>query len=284
MSEFGAGSSEQGGRRGRRGNAAPAVATVAAAVITAAALATVVAARSGSGKAATAPATSLTVCVQRTGGRQSVGDLNVLTKRWCQKGQKPFKLALFGAGVRGPTGPAGPTGPPGPPGGPAASEYGVANVLVSRGGGHPTVWATYSTALGSPVGTTTGGAFRFSCSEAQAPCKVSIAAAVLSNSSGSAHVHAKVLISREAQTAQPNIFCEYADNADNSGAPAAVSLVPMSTHASAVNTLLSMGIGGSLDCKAGQPYTPSVKEIWVPGETPNKTSYYNVSSTFQFGG
>jgi hypothetical protein len=128
--------------------------------------------------------------------------------------------------------------------------------------------------------------FRFSCSHDQGPCKVSIAAAVLSNSGGTTHVHAKVLIDRESQTGQPNMFCEYADNADNSGAPATVSLVPMSTGADSVTHPLSMGIGGTLDCKAGQSYSPSVTDIWVPGgpNTGNKNSYYNVATTFRFGG
>jgi hypothetical protein len=183
-------------------------------------------------------------------------------------------------------GPPGPTGPPGPPGGPAASEYGVANVLVSRGGAAPTVWATYSGPLGSPVPTSISGVTRFSCTQAQGPCKVSIAAAVLSNSTGTAHVHATVLINREASTGQPNMFCEYANDTDNSGTPATVSLVPMTTPAASITQPLSMGIGGTLDCNAGQPYSPSVTNIWVPGgpSTGNKTSYYNVETTFDFGG
>jgi hypothetical protein len=132
------------------------------------------------------------------------------------------------------------------------------------------------------VGTTVGGEFRFSCTHAQSPCKVSIAAAVLSNTSGTANVHAQVLINRQETGGAPNTFCEYADNADNSGAPATVSLVPMSTAAASVTHPLGMGIGGSLDCNAGQPYSPSVTEIWVPGGS--TTSYYNVATTFRFGG
>ena len=54
------------------------------------------------------------------------------------------------------------------------TSYGVATVNVSRGGQPATAWATYSTALGSPVGDNTGGVFRFTCSTANAPCTVSV--------------------------------------------------------------------------------------------------------------
>ena len=54
------------------------------------------------------------------------------------------------------------------------------HVRVQRGTGGQTPWATYSTELGSPVGDTTGGSFRFTCSSAQEPCMVSVVAKVLS--------------------------------------------------------------------------------------------------------
>ena len=57
------------------------------------------------------------VCNQRTGGLESVGDLNVRLKTACAKGQKPFKLATFPVkGIPGATGPQGPQGIPGPQG------------------------------------------------------------------------------------------------------------------------------------------------------------------------
>ena len=44
-------------------------------------------------------------------------------------------------------------------------EDAIVTVFVDRGGaGGPTRWGFYSAPLGSPAGTTTGGAFRFSCS------------------------------------------------------------------------------------------------------------------------
>ena len=61
----------------------------------------------------------------------------------------------------------------------APVAYGVAQVLVQQGSAAPPAWATYSTRLGSPVGDTTGGVFRFSCSATQAPCKVTVRAAIL---------------------------------------------------------------------------------------------------------
>src|SRR5438270_2616721 len=92
------------------------------------------------------------VCVQRTGGHESRGDLNILVHKACAKHQKPLKLALYpvpgtpgNVGAQGPPGPAGPLGPSGPSGAPGApgpsggastaGEYAVANVFVSRGGG-----------------------------------------------------------------------------------------------------------------------------------------------------
>ena len=61
-------------------------------------------------------------------------------------------------------------------------EYAIVTVFVDRGSG-PSRWAFYSAPLGSPAGTTTGGVFQFSCSAAQAPCKISYGAAVVSNQS-----------------------------------------------------------------------------------------------------
>ena len=71
-------------------------------------------------------------CVQRTGGIESIGDLNTRLKMACAKGQKPLKLALYPVattpgsqgpvgergipGAQGPAGPAGPAGPQGPAG------------------------------------------------------------------------------------------------------------------------------------------------------------------------
>ena len=98
-----------------------------------------------------------------------------------------------------------------------AAEYGLVSVFVDRGSG-PTRFATFSVALGSPAGTTTGGTFRFTCTPAQAPCKISFGAAVISTSRVLTVVHPRLLIHKNPNTAPadtPITFCEYADGANN---------------------------------------------------------------------
>ena len=267
------------------------VAASAAILVGVSLFATVGDARSPQARTAAAPA-YVSACNQRTGPTDSVGDLNIRLHTACAKGQTAFKLSLYPA-ARGPAGPAGPAGPKGPkgprgpqgPGGSGGSgaEYAVANVLVSRGGAAPVVWATFSATLGSPVGTTAGGLVRFSCSAAQAPCKVSLAAAVLSGRSGSAHVFPRLLIQKEDGPGAPQTFCEYANGADNSGALDRIARVPMDTHAASINRPLAMGIGGTLDCDSHQPFSPTVEEIWVPNASTGGTAFYDVWATLTFG-
>jgi hypothetical protein len=136
--------------------------------------------------------------------------------------------------------------------------------------------------MGSPIGTTTGGEFRFTCSTAQAPCKVSIAAAVLADKTGSALVYARVMIYKETVDG-PEGFCEYADGSTNNSTPATLSRVPMSTSVSSINQPLDMGIGGSLDCGAGQTSSNGiVKDIEVPSGPNGSNAYYDVFATFAF--
>jgi hypothetical protein len=156
-------------------------------------------------------------------------------------------------------------------------EYAIVTVFVDRGGvGGPTRWAFYSAPLGSPAGTTTGGVFRFSCSAAQAPCKISYGAAVVSNqSTANAVIHPRLLINKNTST-----FCENADGANNNAGLAQISRVPTLQDAVvAMQTPLDMGIGGTLDCGSGQPFPPDgiVTEIWVP------EGFYDVWATFAFG-
>ena len=53
-----------------------------------------------------------------------------------------------------------------------------------------------------------------------------------------------------------------------------------------MQTPLTMGIGGSLDCGAGQPLTPSrtVTEIWVPAGSNGTDPFYDVWVTLAFAG
>jgi len=158
-------------------------------------------------------------------------------------------------------------------------------VFVQRGTGNRTLWALYSAPLGSPAGTTTGGDFRFTCTPAQAPCKISFGAAVISDQSGNAAVHPRLLIHKQADlVAAPITFCEYADGANNNAGLAQIPRVPSLQDAvSAMQTPLSMGIGGSLDCGSTQPYTPEVTEIWVPAASAVDNAFYDVAATFTFG-
>jgi hypothetical protein len=159
----------------------------------------------------------------------------------------------------------------------------VVTVFVNRGNG-PSAFATYSAPLGSPAGTTTGGDFRFSCTPAQAPCKVSYGAAVISDqSTDSAQVYPRLLIHKQANLANaPITFCEYADGANNSGGLASIPRVASQDAGTAMQTPLSMGIGGSLDCGSTQAYTPAVTEIWVPAASPADSAFYDVAATFTF--
>ncbi len=192
------------------------------------------------------------------------------------QGPKGDTGAAGATGAQGAQGPKGDQGDAGSQGPPWVPEYGVANVRVDRGSG-PGIWATYSTTVGSPVGDTAGGAFRFTCSDAQAPCKVSATADVLSGSTGTAHVYPRILIQTESLSGGPQSYCEYADGADNSNDLDSIDRVPTSTSLSTF-PVLDLGIGGSLDCGASQPYPAGgvVQEIWVPA------GYYDVFSTFVF--
>jgi hypothetical protein len=173
-------------------------------------------------------------------------------------------------GLKGAQGPQGAKGDKGDPGKPASTpSYGIASVLVSRGGKTATPWATYSTSLGSPVGDTTGGSFRFTCTPANAPCKVSIQA--YTTDSGAVTMYPRVLLESQDYNTPggPETNCEYGDGIDNSNGSAVLSGTAQP---------VTLGIGGTLDCGAGQQYPANgvASDIWVPA------GFYNVYSTFVF--
>ena len=235
------------------------------------------------------------LCVELKGGKATRRDVKFRDGSTCKKGEQELAvpardLPVSGpAGPQGPAGPAGPAGPTGlagPPGQNApALEFAVVSVFVDRGNG-PTRYATFSVALGSPVGTTTGGDFRFSCSAAQAPCKISYGAAVISDQSGNALVHPRLLIHKENGPGAPITFCEYADGANNNAGLDQIPRVPSLQDAvSAMQTPLNMGIGGTLDCGSTQTYpiTGVVTEILVPAASNgSSTAFYDVAATFAF--
>ena len=178
-------------------------------------------------------------------------------------------------GATGPAGPAGadstvpgPQGPPGPAGQDAPVYFGVAEVFVERGGS-TSPWAVYSTRLGSPVGDTTGGVFRFTCAADKAPCQVSIQAAALGTN---ATVYPRILLYREDLSGGPESYCEYGDGSTQAQ-PLALSSQPVGSNPSL--TPVPFNIGGSADCG----YTESAGDVnsyIVPA------GYYDVQSTFVF--
>ena len=163
---------------------------------------------------------------------------------------------------------AGPKGDKGDKGTAWVPSYGIADVKVSRGGNPATTWATYSTTLGSPVGDTASGSFRFTCSTANAPCKVSLDA--YTSGTKSAALYPRVIIYRQDYASGgPSSMCEYGDGTNNSGGTQALTTTATPT---------TLGIGGSLDCNSTQQYPTggTATDIWVP------EGYYDVWTTLDF--
>jgi hypothetical protein len=147
------------------------------------------------------------------------------------------------------------------------TQYGVAQILVSRGGADATVWDKLSTPLGGPVGDKATGTFRFTCSAAKAPCFLSVNAYATTDGYS---VYPRVLINKsDINTGAPLGQCEYADGTTNDGGT--VTLAGDSTP-------VPLAIGGSLDCGSDQAYPTGgvVDEIKVPA------GYYDVYSEITF--
>jgi hypothetical protein len=188
--------------------------------------------------------------------------------RSCSKGWKLTWNAKGATGARGPAGPAGKNA--------QALPYGIGQVLVDRGSG-ATVWATYSTTLGSPVGDTESGTFRFTCTNVAAGCNLSVQA--YTTASGY-KVYPRVLIYKTDATGATPVMstCEYADGSDNNGAETAVGTSATSP------TAVSLGIGGTLDCGSAVQTYPSngvVNDINVPGAA-GEGMHYDVFTTLTF--
>jgi len=156
--------------------------------------------------------------------------------------------------------------------------------IAGRGAlGIASIWAAYSTLLGSPLGAdptsiggdTASGTFRFTCRDTHVVCEVSVAAATLSNSAGeTVYVYPRVLMQRQDfVTAGPQNYCEYGDGSV-AGFPA---LVPtQTTTATPTYTPMLINIGLSADCSGPVPTAGDVAVITVgPG-------YYDVFTTFLF--
>ena len=175
------------------------------------------------------------------------------------------------------------------------AEYGVAAVIVSRAGAPGSIWATYSTRIGSPAGDTTGGTFRFTCNAAkpgvspdQAACTVSVAATLFSNISSGVSVYPRVLIQKQVFGSQTQSYCEYGDNSYTAATPSGLASVgaqevppsaPSLAELLPTLTPFPINIGGTADCGAGPANVNyvSMDQIRVPAG-----AHYDVFSTFTF--
>ena len=178
-------------------------------------------------------------------------------------------------GATGSKGDKGDKGDQGIPGTPAPTlDFGVANVLVSRGVAAPSIWAQYATGLGSPVGNNaTGGSFRFTCSAAKAPCTISVTAAVLGSADHTLYPRLLVYNAGDGNgQASPLTTCEYADGSTGA-APKTVT--HQASTASPMYTAVPVNIGSTDDCGLNGA-TGDVTQITVPN------GYYDVHSTFTF--
>ena len=157
---------------------------------------------------------------------------------------------------------------------------------VQRGAGAVTPWAVYSTELGSPIGDSTGGTFRFTCRSTSTPpdgtCKVSIQAKVLSDSStATARVNPRILIHRgggQNTSVEPMLYCEYGDGSGGTGGGAAYATISRQPKANTTPTgdPVPVHIGSSADCGGGDPAAGNVAVITVP------EGFYDVWTSFTF--
>lgn len=192
---------------------------------------------------------------------------SLVTGTKCVTGYTKITMAERGRpGFLGPKGDTGARGPVGATGPAAVATYGVARISVARGSSPASVWATYSTSLGSPVGDTAGGTFRFTCSAANAPCTISASA---SSTGTGTTVYPRIDVTRATLDNDAETNCEYADGVDNDGASATLT---------STDTTLKLGVGSTQSCGDQQTSTPSavVSSVSVP------SGYYDVAGTFTF--
>jgi hypothetical protein len=217
-------------------------------------------------------------CIKKSGGDDDdgggKGSLRVIdTAKGESCKRKETALKWNQTGPAGTPGQDGEDGEDGEDGQDAHEEYGVATVNVTRGT-TTSIWARYSTELGSPVGDTTSGTFRFTCDPDQAPCKVTIGASVLSDSSTApAGFYPRLLLYRGGSpdgNIEPEFYCEYGDGPPQPLARESLASDPSDGPA------LPIHIGGSADCSGPDPAAGAVTQIVVP------KGYYDVFATFVF--
>jgi hypothetical protein len=152
--------------------------------------------------------------------------------------------------------------------------------MIQRGtgpGDRPVIWGLSSTELGSPVGDTTGGTFRFTCTAAHGTCTVTIRASVLSDSSTAPALFLpRILLYRggdQVSGSQPALYCEFGD-----GPLQPIAREPLDENPSD-GPDLPFNIGGSEDCGGPDPDPPgggNVERIVVP------PGFYDVFTSFGF--
>ena len=151
--------------------------------------------------------------------------------------------------------------------------------MIARGTGNAVPWGVFSTEIGSPVGDTASGSFRFTCTVAHDTCTVSIRAWVISDESVSpAGFHPRILLTRAGNEVQPapEEYCEFGDGPfqaiDREPFPGDDPLVPRDD--------LPFNIGSTEDCSGPEPDPGDgdVTQIVVP------SGFYHVHATFGFGG
>ena len=152
--------------------------------------------------------------------------------------------------------------------------------MIARGTGpgvEPVIWGLFSTELGSPVGDTTGGTFRFTCTSTHVECTVTIRASVLSDSrTDPALFHPRILLYRGGDPdvgTQPELYCEFGD-----GPFQPIPREPLDENPSD-GPDLPFNIGGSEDCNGPDPDPPggaNVLRIVVP------KGLYDVFTSFGF--
>lgn len=150
--------------------------------------------------------------------------------------------------------------------GPPASAgvpYGTAQVLVNG-----TPWAQYTAPLllESPASNSVSGTFRFTCHVAS--CALSIKAA---STEDGVTMYPRVLIYQQPMGGGPETYCEYGDATTNDN----TSTPPLPT----TPTLVTLGIGGSLDCPG---HTQTYPANGVASSIDVPAGYYDVQTTFFF--
>ena len=150
--------------------------------------------------------------------------------------------------------------------------------MIARGvDAEPVIWGLFSTELGSPIGDTTGGTFRFTCTTAHDDCTVTIRASVLSDSSTAPALFLpRILLYRGGEpdvAVEPALYCEFGD-----GPLQTIDREPLTENPSD-GLDLPFNIGGSEDCNGPDPDPPGGADVMRIVVNPG---FYDVFTSFGF--